>query len=84
MRLWHSRARLNPDLAARLGFIYELDRLKSVLRQNVIADGSRNENSAEHSWHLAMTALAMAPYAKEPIDLDPGDENVTGARYCRD
>jgi len=60
---------VNPDLAARLGFIYELDRLKSVLRQNVIADGSRNENSAEHSWHLAMTALAMAPYAKEPIDL---------------
>ena len=58
----------NPDLAQRLGFIYELDRLKQVLRQNVLADGSRRENSAEHSWHLAMTALTMQPYAVEPVD----------------
>ena len=59
----------NPDLAQRLGFIYELDRLKQVLRQNVLADGSRRENSAEHSWHLAMTALTMQPYAVEPVDI---------------
>ena len=44
--------------------------MKNVLRKNVLADASRNENSAEHSWHLAMTALVMAPYAKEPIDLE--------------
>jgi putative hydrolase of HD superfamily len=60
----------DPQLSARLGFILELDRLKTIVRQNVLADRSRNENSAEHSWHLAMTALVMVPYAKEPINLE--------------
>ena len=60
---------INPELAQRISFIYEIDQLKSVLRQNLLADSSRNENSAEHSWHLAMVALVMAPYAQEPIDL---------------
>lgn len=61
---------LDADVAARMRFVLELDRLKNVLRQTPLADDSRPENSAEHSWHLAMVAMAMAPLASEPIDLD--------------
>lgn len=63
-------ADLDADLADRLRFILEIDQLKSVLRQTLLADGSRQENSAEHSWHLAMTALALAPFADEPVDME--------------
>lgn len=63
-------AEVDVDLAGRLRFIFEIDRLKSVLRRNHLADGSRNENSAEHSWHLAMVAIAMAPHAVEPVDIE--------------
>ena len=62
-------AGFEEDLARRLDFIYELDRLKTVLRQSVLIDDSRQTNSAEHSWHLAMVALTLAPYAVEPIDV---------------
>lgn len=48
------------DLGARLAFLAEADRLKSVLRAGRIHSG-RRENSAEHSWHLALFALALAP-----------------------
>jgi len=58
-----------PDTAARLAFVMELDRLKEVLRQSLLYNGSRQENSAEHSWHLAMAVLACADLADEPIDL---------------
>ncbi len=61
---------IDPDLAGRLRFLYEIDQLKSVLRRNLLADASRNENSAEHSWHLAMVAMAMAPHAAEPVELE--------------
>jgi len=60
---------IDPDLADRLRFILEIDKLKSIMRQTMLADDSRNENSAEHSWHLAMTALVLAPFAAEPVDL---------------
>ncbi len=60
---------LDPDLAARLRFALEIDSLKFVLRRNSITDGSRRENSGEHSWHLALMALVLAPYSAEPVDL---------------
>ena len=63
-------SQFGDDLAARLRFIYELDELKSVLRQTLLADKSRQENSAEHSWHLAMTAMALAPLADPPVDTE--------------
>ena len=59
----------SDELASRLAFVYELDRLKTVLRQSMLTDDSRQENSAEHSWHLAMTAMTLAPMADEPIDV---------------
>ena len=57
------------DPLSRLAFVMELDRLKGVLRKSLLHDGSRLENSAEHSWHLAMAVLACADLANEPVDL---------------
>lgn len=51
------------DLARRLAFLAEADRLKAVLRANRLVDGSRRENTAEHSWHLALYALVLAGLA---------------------
>ncbi len=59
----------SDDLESAMGFFMEADRLKSVERRNRLADGSRRENTAEHSWHLGIGALVMAPFASEPIDV---------------
>ena len=60
---------LDPDLVARLRFVLEADALKTVLRRNSITDGSRRENTAEHSWYLALMALVLAPNSAEPVDI---------------
>ena len=60
----------NERLNAQLRFILEVDKLKRVLRQNLLVDGSRRENSAEHSWHLALSARTFAEYAPEGTDID--------------
>ncbi len=49
----------------QLAFLSELDRLKSVMRQSPLINRTRRENSAEHSWHLAMFALILSEHAKE-------------------
>ena len=49
-------------------FLREIDKEKSIFRQTYLADGSRKENDAEHSWHLAMMAMLMCEYANEPVD----------------
>ncbi|MEZ5913209.1 MAG: HD domain-containing protein [Paracoccaceae bacterium] len=59
-----------PDLAARLAFLAEADRLKGVLRATTLADGSRRENSGEHSWHLALYALVLADHAAPGVAID--------------
>ncbi len=56
-------------LAAQLDFILETGKLKRVLRRSYIRDGSRRENDAEHSWHLALMAAVLAEHAAEPVDL---------------
>lgn len=56
-------------LARQLAFVLEIDRLKSVLRRSLLTDGSRNENSAEHSWHIALMAVVLAEHAAEPVDV---------------
>jgi putative hydrolase of HD superfamily len=56
-------------LEAALTFFMEADRLKGVERRNRLADGTRRENTAEHSWHLGIAALVLAPFAIEPIDV---------------
>ena len=57
------------DVRATLAFFLEVDRLKEVERRNYLASGRRRENTAEHSWHLGIAAMIMAPFASEPIDL---------------
>src|SRR5688572_887363 len=56
-------------LAQQIAFLVEADKLKAVLRRTALIDGSRQENSAEHSWHLALAALVMAEYAPAPVNL---------------
>lgn len=51
-------------------FISELDHLKAVKRQiRLPADNDRKENSAEHSWHVALTATTLCHFAHDPVDL---------------
>ncbi len=60
----------NPeDLGATIDFLLEADKLKGVERRNWLADGSRRENTAEHSWHLGIAAMVLAPFAAEPVDV---------------
>src|SRR5437879_4462273 len=47
----------DESLERQIRFVLEADRLKTVARQSRITDGSRHENSAEHSWHLALMAM---------------------------
>ncbi|CCP01992.1 UPF0207 protein yfbR [Erwinia amylovora Ea644] len=50
-------------------FLMELDKLKVVERRTRVLGNARQENSAEHSWHLAMAAMSLAPFAPETVDL---------------
>jgi putative hydrolase of HD superfamily len=56
-------------LTQQIAFLVEADRLKSVIRRTPLVDGSRRENSAEHSWHLALAAMILREYVAEPVDL---------------
>ena len=55
-------------LEQQLRFLREIDRLKGVLRQSPLLDRSRKENSAEHSWHLAMYAWLLQEYAAKEVN----------------
>ncbi len=56
-------------MQAIVDFVLEIDRLKQVTRKTRILGGDeRLENSAEHSWQIAMMALALLPHAAEPVD----------------
>jgi putative hydrolase of HD superfamily len=60
---------IDPRLRQQIDFILEIDRLKEITRRTYLASGNRRENTAEHSWHLAMMVLVLAEYAAEPIDV---------------
>jgi putative hydrolase of HD superfamily len=58
------------ELNKQLDFIIELDRLKSVYRQALVkTDKNRFENSAEHSWHISLTAHILHEYAVEEVNI---------------
>jgi putative hydrolases of HD superfamily len=61
---------LSDRLEAQFAFLNEADRLKSVLRATTLVDGSRPENSGEHSWHLALYALVLADQAEPGVDIN--------------
>ena len=61
---------MTDRLDAQFAFLNEADRLKSVLRATTLVDGSRPENSGEHSWHLALYALILADQADPEVKID--------------
>ena len=56
-------------LEKQIAFILEIDKVKHVLRQTILPDERRQENDAEHSWHIALMAVLLQEYAKEKIDV---------------
>lgn len=60
---------MDERLKKQLDFIIEIDKSKEVVRQTYLSDGSRKENDAEHSWHLAVMAILLSEYANEEIDV---------------
>ena len=80
-------------LDAQMAFLTEACKLKSVTRATLLCDGSRRENSGEHSWHLALYAMTLAEHAPTEVDInrvirmlllhdlveiDPGDAPIFG------
>jgi putative hydrolase of HD superfamily len=61
--------RTSDRLDQQLRFIIEIDKLKGVLRRTYLIDSGRRENTAEHSWHLALMAILLAEYSNEPVDV---------------
>jgi putative hydrolase of HD superfamily len=56
-------------LAHQIRFIVEIDKLKTISRRTYLMNAERFENSAEHSWHLALMAILLAEHANEPVDV---------------
>ena len=59
----------NARLDSQLLFTAEIDKMTEVLRRTLLINGSRRENDAEHSWHIAVMAMLFAEYAREPVDV---------------
>jgi putative hydrolase of HD superfamily len=53
----------------QIEFILEIDKLKSIVRRTYLLNTDRAENTAEHSWHLAIMAVLLAEHANEPVDV---------------
>lgn len=57
------------ELLQQIEFIKEIDKIKYIQRKTKLFNSNRNENDAEHSWHLAMMALVLAEHSNEPVDI---------------
>ena len=60
---------MTDRLEAQFAFLNEADRLKSVLRATTLVDGSRPENSGEHSWHLTLYAMVLSDQSAPGVDI---------------
>lgn len=60
---------MEPRLQSQINFIKEIDKLKSVQRVCLLINGTRRENTAEHSWHFALMVATLAEHADDP-DID--------------
>jgi len=57
-------------LEKQMKFLLEVDKAKGIFRNNYLADGSRKENDAEHSWHLALMVMLLSEYmGKDDFDI---------------
>ena len=61
---------MSSRLDAQMAFLMEADKLKQVVRGTTLADGSRYENSGEHSWHIALFALVLGSDAPADVKVD--------------
>ena len=55
-------------LNKQVDFLVEIDKLKNIYRRSFLMDGEKNENSAEHSWHVAMMSILLIDYSEENTD----------------
>lgn len=60
---------MDDRLKKQLEFVLEIDKEKNIFRQTHISDHGRNENDAEHAWHMAIMAYLLREYSNEPIDI---------------
>jgi putative hydrolase of HD superfamily len=59
---------MKKRLEQQINFLLEIDKLKSIIRRSYLLDESRLENTAEHSWHVAVAAVLLAEYAPAHVD----------------
>ena len=60
---------MEERLQKQLAFALEIDKEKNVFRQTHLSGHGRNENDAEHAWHMAIMAYLLREYANEPVDI---------------
>ena len=60
---------IEERLQEQLAFALEIDKEKNILRQTHLSGHGRNENDAEHAWHMAIMAYLLREYANEPVDI---------------
>ena len=60
---------MNKRIEKQFDFVLEIDKVKNVCRQTHLTNHGRNENDAEHSWHMAIMAYLLKEYANEDIDI---------------
>jgi len=65
MKIAEGRPLENERFRNQIEFILEIDKLKRIQRRTTLLDKSRQENSAEHSWHIALIVLILSEYAEE-------------------
>ena len=60
---------MDERLSRQLAFALEIDKEKNIFRQTHLSGHGRNENDAEHAWHMAIMAYLLREYANEPVDI---------------
>ena len=60
---------MEERLKRQLDFILEIDKQKNIFRQTHLSGHGRNENDAEHAWHMAVMAYLLQEYANEKVDI---------------
>lgn len=60
----------NDKLKKQIEFAVTVDEMKNILRRNLVIDGSRRENDAEHSWHLAIMAMLLEEYSAQKVNIE--------------
>ncbi len=60
---------MNERIEKQLAFALEIDKVKNVFRQTHLSNNGRNENDAEHSWHMAIMAYLLKEHANETVDI---------------